>query len=48
LLKVKGRFSTPKGLTSDTSVELSGMVISSVPPRSAEVMLMSLPSEPLA
>ena len=48
LLKVSGRFSTPKGLISDISVDESGIVISSVPPRRAEVMLTSLPSEPLA
>src|SRR3990167_7813909 len=48
VLKVSGRFSTPKGLISDISVDESGIVISSVPPRRAEVMLTSLPRAPLA
>lgn len=43
-----GRLSAPKGLTRDISVDASGTVISWMPARKAEVMVMSLPSAPLA
>src|SRR5262245_18099878 len=48
LLNVSGKFSTPNSLTRLTSVELSGTVISCVPPRSAEIIVASLTSAPPA